>query len=270
MSAPPLTLSTDLTTTIEECYLSVSRDKWIIKRIYGNGIEDTSEYMHATLAVEATNGKSYFVDMGGAQFGQHRALAPFQDCLEQYSAKFAQVHPHGFYANEQKKFREGKQYFEGHMAEGMGGKYDYRIMHVQTEMLESFLNGVKKWETDKKMKVQQMVNCREAEFEELKTSLLRAMKEAMQMFLMTWKLGGCKVKAHPEKSKQAQMPDWMLAAQKQLAGPSECTVHPKGPGSGAYQQFKANKEARVCQNMAQNDIDVVEQFKAGGGHVFHV
>ncbi|EME43443.1 hypothetical protein DOTSEDRAFT_25385 [Dothistroma septosporum NZE10] len=53
-------------------------------------------YLHATLALEAVNGDYYTLDMGGGQFGQHRALVPFQNYVEEYEAKVAMIHPRRF------------------------------------------------------------------------------------------------------------------------------------------------------------------------------
>ena len=186
-----------------------------------------------------------------------------------HNAKVAQIHEHGFFANEQKKIREGEQLVEGHMAETIGGKYDYRVLHVQKELLGHFLMGVQEWEQASKMKLRQLLSCREAEYQESKASLLAKMKEEMQLYLVTWKLGGCKIKSHPVKPKEEKPPDWMREMQRELGGPGECTVYPKGAGSRVYRQFKADQEARAYQKMGQADRDFVQKFKAGGGHVIH-
>ncbi|KAF7191793.1 hypothetical protein HII31_06838 [Pseudocercospora fuligena] len=219
-----------ISTSIEELAHQVPPSKVHIKRYYAHGGYDRNLYNHEVLAIDCRNGKSYIVDLAGAQYGQYQAVMLLDEYLSTKLGTIQQLNGHGYMRAVKK---------QGLLGFGLmtmkdpstGGKVDIRIHLVQRELSAVFNAAVSKWEEVNSMSISQLLISEHKLWECGKEQLLASIKRKMRAWIDAWETAGCPSIALPLSEQQ------LSPEEEQLLEPYHASMGDGTNRSAAYHRW---------------------------------
>ncbi|KAK4501679.1 hypothetical protein PRZ48_007488 [Zasmidium cellare] len=213
----------DITTTIEELQISPSTP-YLVDRAFNIRLPasfDCSPGDHNVLALEATDGNTYILDLSGAQFGQPRPVIPFNEYKLRYMNQITQIHEHGYYDGVLEAAREGER--NPYMC-------DVSLALIQHKVRKCLLESVEEWQKEN-VSLKGLIRGDRKTYGTGKTALLGKVFDDMRDCVKEWEDGGRKLN---RKERKHLFPN--------LSQP-RCTVEPKGKGSRAYKMWVAGSKS---------------------------
>jgi hypothetical protein len=160
-----------------------------INRYYEHGDKAPKSKDHIVICVTLTDREIYYIDLTGAQFGQHDAVVLAAEYPNARVTKITETHPLGHQKKEVEK-TVGNPLLASIC---LGGKEDVRLELIEHDAaarlyadLEAFLQGLGP------MTLKDVLRAKKDDFDTMRESLIKVVGEGLKEFVE-------EAKGHPEK-----------------------------------------------------------------------
>lgn len=155
----------------------VHKSRGRITRERTDNYDKDIDYRHEATMVSLDDGRTYVIDLSGAQYGQYKAVMP----LAKYKQEMVTVHLETWPFGRREKFL--KEVRDGNHRKALGKNFDMRVAHCQNQVVPALNAAVKEWEAKSNKSVAAMLKGKQAVFEAEKDDLVKAVGADMRSFV---------------------------------------------------------------------------------------
>lgn len=160
-----------------EAKLHMQSSSKTVVRIRSDGSVDRTIDSHMVLLYCLTGDEVYAVDPTGAQFGQHRAMMPWEKYNDEFVEGPVDFEEPGYCSNYSEEVLEGKHDVR------LGPGYDHNTGRIGQELAYTLNSAADEWETSNGKSVAEILNEKQVVFEADKESFVAAVSSDMHDFI---------------------------------------------------------------------------------------